>query len=696
MSSREPGIPLSVILTNELPNLERRLECLSTREEKYLALCTFVRGRLPPEAWAADPEMFRRDADLTRWQIGHTSNVHTHPGYVVLLECHGLRDDYIVSLYMEIVPGWVSYRVQPVGLSVIAQRIARGNIGMHINKTAWIRYGQQIGRLHGFASAALRTSAMRLTYICRGCTWPFPVRIALTCRWGDLPAYDILKLPTNALPEDSNVHAVLSVASSDLRNLILTVNALPPDFPKHLHFILNDSCPLRLLRTFLIIQSLASIKDRTTAADTALHYWYSAFLPEEYATQSRMVMSKILRSVNSGPGEDRFMFSRQLTETANIMGQLNEHYRSVQQQYLGAHYGADTVHPELQHVRVSPLSIDRLHRRYCQVEPAHRQALHHFRKTGVLLPFGAATAHFKHPNRFLFSPEGKWIQDDLADPLRGWPYVFVLSNLSAASSTISSRIEDVMAAGKAHGVERGDVYGTLYFYLMGQLRTFIDRLHMLNIHFIVFACTASELAGRLRSGALAKFGIRAQMGFDIDAGTLGDMDPGAWMRVVLVGTSVKWAEGPGEIAEESRLRGEAVRALTGRLMQEGKIPRPSRERSADDVLNVIPAYESSFTAMYDNSNAFMKYIAVNLGPSLRNHGLEYRVRNSIVPHRLGAKVDAPLNALPDFSDAERWYLNVNLVGRGWVERSFEISRLRAAITAPEPQDVNAAGEAPGS
>ncbi|KAA1470766.1 hypothetical protein DENSPDRAFT_73505 [Dentipellis sp. KUC8613] len=578
MSSLQPGTPISVILANELPYLERLFESLSSREEKCIAFWAFIRGRLPPDAWEANPDTFKRDPGLTHWVVGHTGSVHTHPGYIELLERHGLGDDYFASLLMTILG---------IGFDKLPCAMLNPDSGRNCPRLG--KLACAVCRLVSYCSKdcqrkhwhvhkrdckdSIRAADWQASWLreLRSPSFGDEVDFSRSSRvdlWGELPAYNILKLPTNVRLGDNDVQAVISLASSDLRNVILTVNALPSDFPKELFFVLNDRRHPRLLRTLFIIQSLASIEDRNTAADSALHYWYSAFLPEEYVMHLHAVMPKILLPVNGGPEENKFMFARQLTETTSIMGQLSEHYKSVQGQYSRANYDADKVRTELEHVRVSPLNIDRLHRRYCQVEPAHRQALHHFRKTGVLLPFGAATARFEHPNRLLFSPEGKWIQDDLADPLRGWP------------------IEDVMTAGKAHGVERADVYGALYFYLTDQLCTFVDRLHTLKIRFLVFACTAPELAERLRTGALQKFGLPPYVGFAcIDAGTLGDTDPGAWMRVVdewgprlmpypgavLVGTSVKWAEGTGEEAEEARPRGEAVRALVGRLMQEGKV-----------------------------------------------------------------------------------------------------------------------------
>jgi hypothetical protein len=71
----------------------------------------------------------------------------------------------------------------------------------------------------------------------------------------------------------------------------------------------------------------------------------------------------------------------------------------------------------------SPSREDLRDRFYCRLEPSHRLAFREFRNFGLVLPFGALNAHFNFPNRFLFSPSGKWLQTDHADPLGSWEYV---------------------------------------------------------------------------------------------------------------------------------------------------------------------------------------------------------------------------------------------------------------------------------
>ncbi|KAA1470765.1 hypothetical protein DENSPDRAFT_798192 [Dentipellis sp. KUC8613] len=713
MLSRQPGTPRSTILANELPVLKRLLERASTPEEKRNALGIFLRTRLPDEPIPHDLDAVRRSLSHSPTGVGSLNSVFTHPEYFKLFELHGVGNDYISATLqkglgtgLEKVPcaaldhGSGTRNCTRQGTQACANcrlvlycskecqrkhwRIHKEDCKDPIRDAGWKPSWLHDRRPPSFDSETgfdLNVQMPRLRV-------DPPSLPHGTGLWGNLPAYDILKLSTHELPPNSKSCSVLSAASSDLRNLIVTVNALPPDFPQTLSFILNDSNDLRIIRTIIIMLILTSVPDRITAADIALHVWYSAFLSKNYEQQTELAAVQMIYSIAENLKSGLGVFQKQVTMTVRLGGHLDHHLlEDVLPSHMGSTYGADVVHADIERVRVSPFNADPLHRRYCQLEPAHRQAAHHFRKTGVLLPFGAATAHFDRPNRFMLSPTGKWIEDDLADPLLGWP------------------IEDVMEAGKAHGVQRADVYGALYFYLMDQLRTFIDRLHTLKIQFFIFKSTPSEFVERRRSGALSvPWSINPGTCFNrIDVGKLGDVIPGGWARVAsewgtmllpvsdaLVGMAVSWADGQGEAGKEARPSGEVVRMLTAKLMQEGKIPKPSRERSIEDILSVISAYKSSFTAMYDTSPAFIKYLDANyMELALRQNGLRINPARTIIPLRIGARADAPPDALPDFPDAESWYLNVNLVGRTWTERSLEIRRLPmvASMQAPEPKAV---------
>jgi len=63
---------------------------------------------------------------------------------------------------------------------------------------------------------------------------------------------------------------------------------------------------------------------------------------------------------------------------------------------------------------------DRHHRNYLRLNPSHRLSFLEYRRFGIVLPFGAADNRFNTANKFLFSPTGRWLENDLASPLHSW------------------------------------------------------------------------------------------------------------------------------------------------------------------------------------------------------------------------------------------------------------------------------------
>ena len=90
---------------------------------------------------------------------------------------------------------------------------------------------------------------------------------------------------------------------------------------------------------------------------------------------------------------------------------------------------------------------------------------------------------------------------------------YILSIKGNISISIHS-IEDVIAAGKAHGALREDLYGCLYFYLSEQFRSFAERIKRFHVTFHVFDCDARDLARDILSGQLESRGLPKDTHFD--------------------------------------------------------------------------------------------------------------------------------------------------------------------------------------
>ncbi|KDQ51336.1 hypothetical protein JAAARDRAFT_211116 [Jaapia argillacea MUCL 33604] len=281
--------------------------------------------------------------------------------------------------------------------------------------------------------------------------------------WGGVPAVDVINLSRNENDINKNF-SLAFVASGDIRNIVQTITALPSSYNGQIKILLNDREPHIAIRNIALLLLLGTVDRKNIAAELALHFWYSVFIPIEHHARLSTVMLAFLQRI--GKEGD---FSVPLGSRSTLSGKLPPDALDVAAGMLTAHHQLQEAVSEYERVRFvpsisrylpssepilsrfAPSRQDRHHRHYCRLEPSHRLAYLEFRRFGLLLPFGALNSQFNTPNNSLFSPDGRWLQDDLADPLDSWD------------------IEAVIKAGLAHGAQRADIYGCLYFFLSDML-----------------------------------------------------------------------------------------------------------------------------------------------------------------------------------------------------------------------------------
>ena len=88
--------------------------------------------------------------------------------------------------------------------------------------------------------------------------------------------------------------------------------------------------------------------------------------------------------------------------------------------HSGPRLTPDVANNALTQVMLADSRVDYRHRYYSRIEPSHRLAMLEWRRFGLVMPFGAVTAHMNLPNRWLFSPDGRLFLYDSANPLDGW------------------------------------------------------------------------------------------------------------------------------------------------------------------------------------------------------------------------------------------------------------------------------------
>ena len=203
-------------------------------------------------------------------------------------------------------------------------------------------------------------------------------------------------------------------ASGDLRHVLRSVNGLPSNYSGSLNILINDINLPIVCRNIVLLLILGNVADEAQAADIALHFWYSAFMPMEYRLQIAMILRSFLQQSQDG----EYLIRLGPTSTLHLC--LQKDASVFFAHFVSSSFSIGDIQDEYNRVRTAHSRRDFRDRMYMGLKPSHRAAFKEYRRFGIVLPFGAMNAHFNRPNLSLFSPEGKWWQTDYADPLEGW------------------------------------------------------------------------------------------------------------------------------------------------------------------------------------------------------------------------------------------------------------------------------------
>ncbi|KAJ3546627.1 hypothetical protein NMY22_g1969 [Coprinellus aureogranulatus] len=495
--------------------------------------------------------------------------------------------------------------------------------------------------------------------------------------WNTQPPVDLLNLKDNEndLKKDFNL-ALL--ASGDLRDVMKTVNSLPPTFSGKLNIVLNDPDPNVAIRNILILLVLGRHEDIDQGVDMALHTWFSLRIPDEYIIKLcgfaetfkehiRKTDSAVPYPLDGGKSSVVVDASASSLKTCSSLSMgssldlLNSRLPEIT-----ARSRMQPMQEEYERVRTNPARNDFWDWTYAFLNPSHRVAMHTYRRFGLVLPFGAANAHFLSPNLSLFSEDGKWLQTDSVTPLQGW------------------NIPEVVECGKAHGAQHEDIFGCLYFYLSSQLRKFAQRIRTWDILFTVFSLDPEQLSQRLRGNAFQQMSLPSTMRFDrIDIGNLVDKQGKlkslltAWAPLlrqseyaVVVGRFENWGKVQGNGKSGSDVGAAAVAKLKGHT--EHLLPD-----SSWDVIGgssaAIHTLKTNANIVHDHSNEFTQFLKkLKLGQVLQATKLRLRDSHRLVAHRLGAAVNAPPSDVPRFANDDEWYYHSKLIQYNWMTRFIEL------------------------
>jgi hypothetical protein len=178
---------------------------------------------------------------------------------------------------------------------------------------------------------------------------------------------------------------------------------------------LNDFAPHVVVRNIVLLLCLGNVVDEAIAVNAALHFWYSAFMPMEYQL---LVSSEIVSLIRQADGSG--IFRTQIGSSSSLSCMLSPEAIAGFRHLVSPSLSIGEAQEGYDRARTAPSRRDYRDRMYAGLKPSHRVAFQEYRRFGIVLPFGAINAHFNVPNPSLFSPTGRWLQTDYADPLEGW------------------------------------------------------------------------------------------------------------------------------------------------------------------------------------------------------------------------------------------------------------------------------------
>ncbi|KAJ5501693.1 hypothetical protein N7453_006510 [Penicillium expansum] len=303
---------------------------------------------------------------------------------------------------------------------------------------------------------------------------------------------------------------ILFAASGDLRNVVKTISEIPQAFAQRIDVTLNDrDFHIVARNTIMLLFCLTALEITSispggfTNAESLIHLWYSASLPEDIITQlaSRVkplfteVCGQISTKATGEIVERTWNFSH--NRSLRLALKKEEWYRlealcevpsDLTQQKAFHIRTATTLAPERRDFR------DRWY--FKDATPSIRVLKQKFREDGLLLPFGHDRTGFDHPNPTFYLPPFVWPMDDKAEPLDGWP------------------IREVV---RVRTMAKEDLYGKLYIYLQRVFQKFLDHLARIEINFELLNMDAIQLPETLQENKYT----RIEVSNITDAGYLG-------------------------------------------------------------------------------------------------------------------------------------------------------------------------------
>ncbi|PBK65733.1 hypothetical protein ARMSODRAFT_1022167 [Armillaria solidipes] len=457
--------------------------------------------------------------------------------------------------------------------------------------------------------------------------------------WGNMMSIDVINAKDNEGADkicDKDL-SLAFIASGDLRNVVRTVNELPENYTGTLKIVLNDKNCRIVCRNFVILTILGIVEDVEEAAEQALHFWYSVFQPLSYRflVFPHFPDAPTLQHLDGTPAR--------LTSSTTVHTRWDPNTTMFLISLLsGDEIDLPQAKDTWSRTMYAPERIDHRERHYTGLRPSHRVAFDAWRRSGLLLPFGAMKDHMCVPNAWLFSGQGDLLLNDSSNPLEGWDYT------------------EVVKAGKEHGTTADDLMGGMFFYVKDQLVEFSKRLRRFKIHIYSYDKDAKDLPTVLRSDMSSpKTFDRIETSNITDKNYVGlsilshwgPLLNGANPHAAIIGLFMNWTnwKKAGEATSSMATMHRAMKEMASCKFTD------LRRVSGHSLHNAM----NGLDAFHDTSIAFQEYLNEEKADMIaRKVGLKCRRINKIVPHRCFAELGTSPSSLPCIDTPDKWYAMV--------------------------------------
>lgn len=222
--------------------------------------------------------------------------------------------------------------------------------------------------------------------------------------WGNMPALDVLKINDNE--GETNITgrdlSLLFAASGDLRNVVKSLVGLPETHKGECCVVVNDREFIIVARNAIML--LVALRfDAEVAVPMIIHLWYSAALPR---TMVDALQSGVLIMINDvcTKIKDKPAGSLQAKKfaidgrTLRLVLKKEEWFKLAKCFTVPETLTLKVSQMIRSRVTLAPERIDYRERAMLQWPCALREVDMHFRKEGVLLPYGCSLEAFDTPN----------------------------------------------------------------------------------------------------------------------------------------------------------------------------------------------------------------------------------------------------------------------------------------------------------